>query len=246
MSTISIKIDPSWKLLVGVGDEVTMDTAIATTGEEEKPTSHVIPLAKTLNFSPDKIFKFLKKNIGQQIHRGEVVAEKDGMFSSKKFVSEFSGSIVSVNHHNGEITIEEKSSKNGLVTIKSMVVGKVSKTDDNELIIKTGNSMKIKVSGSFQKRIGGNVIVSDNTKAILLTLPEVKGAVIFVPNASDYVVSKLNALGAAYIITTSDVTIVSNDLILEDASVDNLNKIIDFDPKYIYGEPGETEITLYK
>lgn len=243
---INIKTDPSWKISAQAGDMLEIDSQIALTGTEDKLTTHVIPVAKSLDFPPDKIFKHLKKSIGQKVAKGDVIAEKDGMFSTRKFVSEFAGTIISVDHHKGEITIEEHTNQEGQTHIHSLVKGKVAKVDDDSINVKTGATKNVSLQETVPQRFGAKVLITSSTQAILLTLPEVKDSVIFVPEISDYIVAKLGALGVLYIVTKSDIVSAPNVLTLADKSEEEIKKLIEFAPKYVYAESGATELIFYQ
>lgn len=246
MSTLNIKIDPSWNVSVQSGDVLDISTQIAQTGAEDKPTAHIIPVAKSLGFGPDKIFKHLKKSIGQKVQKGDVVADKDSVFSTKKFVSEFSGVITSVDHHKGEITIEEHTNQGGQLHVNALAKGKVTKIDEDKISIKVTATKYVSLQETVPHRFGAKVLITSSTQAILLTLPEVKDSVIFVPEISDYVVAKLGALGVLYIVTKSDIVSSPNVLTLADKSEDEIKKLIEFAPEYVYAESGATELIFYK
>lgn len=248
MSNIEITIDPTWRLLSSVGDRLDLTTTIAQTGQDIKPKVHQVPLAKQLGFAPDRIFKYLKKNIGQKIEVGDIMAEKDGIFSSKKFVSEYSGVLVAVDHHTGEISIEEnlQDESMGKQDIKSLVKGEVTKSDVGKITVKVEDKLEVELTKPLLTRLGTKVVLSDNKLAILLTQPDVENATIVVPDITDYIVSKLGALCARAIVTASSISSSDVVFVLSEKPVETISRIVEFGPKYVYAEPGATKLIFYK
>ena len=101
--TIELKIPFSVHLLVKEDQLVDFKTPFF----EFKTKKDInISVAKKLSIKPDKIFRYLKKLVGETIEKGEIIAEKKTFLSSKKIVSSHSGLIKEINHDLGEITLE--------------------------------------------------------------------------------------------------------------------------------------------
>lgn len=254
LSKITIPTQSDWRVLVKTGSSLTLETSVAQTGgatgeaaRKDTSKSHVIPLAKTLSFSPDKIFKFLKKSIGQEVKKGDVVAAKSGVLSHKKFVSEFSGIITSINHHTGDITIEEHPESIS-TDIPALVVGTVDSVGETEIHVKVKEVKKVTLAVGLHRRIGARVLITANEKASALTLPEVAGSVVVVPQCAPYVLAKLEALGASFIIT--DATSSHSDKVRicgpEESASETLSTIVDFAPHYLYADVGSNDVLFYK
>ena len=98
---------------------------------KKKTESEVsISIAKNLNVSPQKIFHYLKKFVGETIEKDETLAVNKGIFSTKKIISKYSGLIKEINHSDGTITIlSQEETEN---TVNSFFNGKVNKIKKNE------------------------------------------------------------------------------------------------------------------
>jgi len=59
------------------GQEVDFDTPFLDT---EENVNIQIPIANSLNISPSKIFNFLKKFVGENIKKGDIIAVKRDFF----------------------------------------------------------------------------------------------------------------------------------------------------------------------
>ncbi len=248
MANIEIILDPTWQIISSSSAELDLTTPIAQAGEDVKPKTHLVPLAKHLGFAPDRIFKYLKKNIGQNIKVGDIIAEKDGILSSRKYVSEFAGTLISIDHYTGDISIEETPQDESMRKhdIKSLVKGKVTKIDEGKMIVKVDDKIEVSVTQPILTRIGTRVVVSDNKQAILLTQPDVENATIVVPDITDYIVSKLGALCSTAIVTTSSISSTEIVFTLSESSRESIVKLVEFGPKYVYAEPGATKLTFYR
>jgi len=244
MPQISITIPPGSSPLVQVGDTVTFDTELV--GFTQKPViAKTIQIAQTLQFKPGKIFKHLKKNIGDKIYKGDVIATKDAVFATKKYIADEDGVLTSVNHHSGEIIIEHISSDEKSEKILAMVEGIVSALEKDKIHIKTSKTLSIELAKEVDDRIGGRLVITDKEHAMQLALPQVKGNIVLSSDLSDYVFSKFEALGASHIIVTEQISpSTSHILVLNDAK--DMQTIVDFAPHAVYANASEKSITFYK
>jgi hypothetical protein len=244
MTNISVLLPPDSTVLTHVGDAVTFDTEIARTSQ--KPTtSQTIQIAESLKFRPSKIFKHLKKNIGDKIYKGDVVATKDAVFATKKYIADADGILTSVNHHSGEIVIEYTSGEEKKSSLIALLEGTVNAVEKDKIVFKTSKILSIDLTEAPKDRIGGKVVITDDTNAMQLTMPQISGKIIVSSDVSDYVLSKFEALGASYIIVTKQFSNVSaHTLILQNEK--DLQSIIDFAPRAVYANAAEKSVTFYK
>lgn len=243
MPHISIALSADWIMKVHTGDKITFDTVIADSSQSP-PASHTVPLSNILKFKPEKIFKHLKKNIGDKIYKGDVLAIHDGIFSTKKYIADLDGLLTGVNHLTGEVTLEQASSDTHSAPILSLAEGTVGTIHNGVMQCKVGKVLTIELKEVVEKRFGGRTIVTDNAHATTLTLPQVQGSVIIAPDFSEYVLSKLSALGATHIITPKDIsTSTTIDCVLNNP--DDIQTIIDFAPHAVYANASEKHLTFY-
>lgn len=100
---VPVKIPENSDILIQTGQKVDFSTPFLQKKGRKKIE---VPLARTLNFNPDKIFVILKKVIGDKVQKGELLAENKSFLSTKQYYAEADGMIVEVNHHNGSILLE--------------------------------------------------------------------------------------------------------------------------------------------
>ncbi len=98
---------------------------------------HVIPLAQKLSVSPSKIFHHLKKFVGEEVKKGDLLAINKGLFSTKRVISDYGGKIQEIDHTEGTIIITIKGKKN---TVYSPIIGEVVEIRNKEINIKIKKS----------------------------------------------------------------------------------------------------------
>lgn len=244
MSQITIQLEPNWTINAHTGDHLTFATTIANVPHTPS-VSETIPVAEILKFKPSKIFKHLKKNIGDKIYKGDILATKDGVFSTKKFIADSDGMLTGVNHHLGEITVEKFTSNSEISEIQALLDGIVASIDQKSLVVKVAKTTVIDIKEGLNERVGGKVVLTDNSQAILLSLPQVEGNIIIIDDLSDYVLSKLEALGAKLIIT-SRVLPKSASICISVSQASDIQAIVDFAPNAMYANATEKFLTFYK
>lgn len=245
MSTIIVQIPPGYTPLVHPGDHVQFDTPLANRVSEGETTAHqVVPLARILKFAPSKVFKYLKVNIGDVVHRGDTVASKDTVFTTKKYIADIEGTLVSVNHHTGEVTIDPSALSSEQDAISALARGTVSACDSASVTLKISKSISVKLSAPIQDRCGGEILFVDTRKAADLTLPDAQGRIIVAHECSPYALAKIEALGTSWIILAPADTYHSPRT-LQLAQDSDMRAIIDFAATAVYANAGEQDIVFY-
>lgn len=244
MSQIVVSLQQGWECVVKKGDEIGFDSPLARLPTTQKDP-HIIPIATLLSFKPANIFKHIKKNLGDTVYKGDVVAVKDSVFSTKKYIAEVEGVLREVNHHTGEITIDENLSASGSSQILAMIKGKVTEVAEDKVMVSVDKSLALPILTETTDRFGAGVIITDDTHAILLTLPEVRSNVVVSQRFSDYILSKLEALGVSHVVSAQALTqTFANATQLENP--DDYSRIVDFAPLAVYANASEKTITFYR
>jgi len=178
--TLDIPIDAEKKLAIKIGEVVGFTTPlykIKETSEER------IAVADLLQIHPKKIFQHLKKNVGDSVSQGDILATKESLFSQKKITSHITGIITEIDHIEGVVLVETK--KEGLSEC-CWFAGEVMETTKKTVKIKVGKHLEIKAK-YVQRDFGGTVWG--------------EFPVGLFERASEYDVAKLEALGGRGIIS---------------------------------------------
>src|SRR3989338_5472304 len=157
-----------------------------------------ISVAKNLDVPPQKIFKYLKKFVGESIEKNEVIAVNKGLFKTKKIVSKYSGLIKEINHTNGSIVIVSKTEIEN--TVNSFFKGKVEKIKKNEIFVDVDRGEQFPAKNVSQN-FGGKIFYLENDSDFLSD--NIIGNVIVCENITSYLKSKAEALGCQGFLSTT-------------------------------------------
>lgn len=197
-----------------------------------------ISIAKNLNVSPQRIFHYLKKFVGESIEKDEIIAVNKGMFTTKKIVSKYSGLIKEINHSNGSITILSKTEVEN--TINSFFKGKIVKIKKNELSIEVGKGEQFPAKNTNQN-FGGKTFYADNSSDFYAE--SVANSIVVCENITSYYKSKAEALGCKGFLSLSK---LSEDLGTPFTQLKNINdykKIVK--TKFAYCTVVSSSSTIY-
>lgn len=149
MILLPILLAEGFKPTVSVGEKITTGQIIAE--KKEKGVEEVIHVSQIFKVSPHKITKLIKKNLGDGVSKGDILAVEKGPlgFGNKKIISEFSGTIIKIDSENGDILIRTASTDKSKSTFASPVDGTVDFCDNIKIVVKTEKDavMATRVSG---------------------------------------------------------------------------------------------------
>jgi hypothetical protein len=187
---LDISIDPEKKLAVKVGDQVGFTTPLYKSKEKAEER---IEVAELLSIHPKKIFHHLKKNVGDSVANGDLLAEKKSFFSDKKVTSHIEGVITEVDHIEGIILIEtQKETQSELCWF----AGHIVEASKKQIQVKIGKHAEY-TAKYVEKDFGGIMwLLSEPASGS----PE--HPVGIAEKATEYEVAKLEALGGHGLITT--------------------------------------------
>jgi hypothetical protein len=186
---LEIPVDPEKKLAIKIGDKVDFDTPLYANKEKSEER---IEVAELLAIHPKKIFHHLKKNVGDSVSTGDVLAEKKSFFSDKKVTSHIGGVITEVDHIEGIILIETQKETNSEYC---WFAGHVVDVSKKLVQVKIGKHTTLEAK-YVEKDFGGMVwLLSEQ----LQTSPQYPIGIT--ERATEYEVAKLDALGGRGLIT---------------------------------------------
>lgn len=179
--TLDIPVDIEKKLAIKVGDIVGFTTPLYKTKDiaEER-----IAVADLLGIHPKKIFQHLKKNVGDTVMQGDIIAIKESFFSHKKIMSHLNGIITEIDHIEGVVLVETQ--KDGQKEL-CWFAGEVQEIEKKSIKIKIGKHQVIQAK-YVQRDFGGTVWG--------------EFPVGVVDHVSEYDVAKLEALGGRGLISS--------------------------------------------
>jgi hypothetical protein len=185
MTLLPVLLPEGFISKVAVNDKLAVGQIIA---EKKNTPENLINVAFYFNVPYQDISKLLKKNLGDAVLEGDILAEKKGDLGkpSKKLISQFSGTITKIDKTNGDVGIRGSLEKEALETIISPVEGIVDFCNNEKIVIKTDKDAILAIDGLgeesegelvfFEKleetkltsAVGGKIILSDKIDRISL------------------------------------------------------------------------------
>lgn len=150
--TVVRKLPDVSKIVVKKGEKLDPETVLAET--ETSPGYRKVKITDILGVKSQDIAKFLKREAGGKIYRGEIIAEKPGTFGlGKKIItSPVDGIVKEINKDEGTVTIEYLPTP---AKIASVIPGEVMDISDKSKIKVLANVSQIHgVLGIGRERSG--------------------------------------------------------------------------------------------
>ncbi len=184
-----ITLPSSYKedLLVKVGQKVDFKTPFF----KKKIQKEIgLSLAEKLRISPQKIFVYLKKFVGEKINKGEILAEKKTLFTVRRYRSEYQGEIKEIDHQEGKVLIKINSGKDEFVT--APFKGEILEIDKETIKIKVNRGKEF-TAKEITADFGGEVTYLKPTTEYCEE--EINNKIVVGQSLSSYLQVKLEALG---------------------------------------------------
>jgi hypothetical protein len=159
MTSLPVPLPDGFTPIVAVGTVVTVGQVLAQKAANKE---EIINILQSLNVSRSQIKKVLKKNPGDAINPGEIIAEKKNFFGKQQaaIVSSITGTILRYERDTGNLIIRTDESVTSSEVI-SPVDGTVDLCNNKEIVIRTDKAVT-----------GGRVVSGINNTGELFILEE--------------------------------------------------------------------------
>ncbi len=182
--------------LVKEGNKINFDTPLF----EKKINQNIsLNISRELEINPKNIFRNLKKLVGEKVKKGDIIASKKGLFTSKKVRCPDDGIIKEIDHHQGILIIETADKKKSQVL--SPFKGEVEKVNKDSLVVNLSKAQEFSLKKASQD-FGGEVFYF--TPSSELSTNDVLKKIIFCEHISSYLQVKSEALGALGYVTSQE------------------------------------------
>lgn len=238
MTLLPILLPDESRVEVSVNDKLTAGQVIAKKGGVS--TEEIIHVSQSLNIPLKKFKNCLKKNLGDSIEEGEIIAVKKGHLGigGKKLISKFSGTVINIDEGKGDVYIKTGSGRKEEEII-SPVDGTVDFCDNEKIVVKTDGEVVLAQDGLGNEQTG-ELLYIENFDPNKLT-GKISGRVILTKNMDKASLFKAIGLNAAGVITCGleDTDFIDLEDKRIDASVlilaqDNFNKLEKYKNKKVF------------
>jgi hypothetical protein len=197
MTLLPVLLPEGYNAKVSVGNHITAGQVLAE--GQEKAQEVIVPLAHQLKLVPQKAIKSLKKNPGDSVTVGEVLAAKKSLLSTNEVISEFSGTVVRINEETGDVVIRVSGGAQDLKTINSPVDGTVDSLANGKVVLKTDKEAIMALDGVGGEAEGAIEYLPDSDETKLGA--SIKGKILLAKSIDKLYVFKTIGLEATGIVT---------------------------------------------
>lgn len=198
MSLLPIIFPKDSTVKVKVGDKVSSGQILAQT--KGKTEEDIIHLVKDFGIPLNSFALTLKKNLGDSVNEGDIVAVKKGILgiSSTKVISKFTGTVVKIDEATGDVYLRNVGNAAPEPVI-SPVDGTVEICNNDKIVIKTDKKTFVAKDG-LGKDGSGQILAMEYMDANKLS--QIGGKIVAIRVADKVSLFKLIGLDASGIITT--------------------------------------------
>lgn len=257
MTSLPILLPDGFIPVVSVGDTITVDQSIAEKNNSE--TTVVINISEELSLPPEKTGKTVKKNPGDVIEPGDIIAYRRGFLKmgEQKVVSSISGKILTYDKRTGDMTIlvsEGGDNEGENEKFLSPIDGTVTLCDNEKIVVDTKTNTFIATrssGGSIQAEVLYIKETGDGTLPLHALTTDIIGKVILTSSLSLDGLTKAIGMDAAGILVRS-LTDTDADYLAEkhasfpilQVAEDDYVKLVKWSGKQLYIDGGKKSIIL--
>lgn len=190
--TISLNIPASAEIKVSKGDHIEPNDILFSVHSSALTT---IQIADRLHIKPEAIFHYLSKIIGEEIKKGDIIAEKKGKVFSNKVLAEHTGLLKEIDHHAGSISIlvaqEEQDGK------LAGFDGDVEDIIDHKIVIKVKNGVEVGLKSASMDGAGELFYFNSESMYFDTNEEDLEHKIILIEEIKQHIAAKCEALGCA-------------------------------------------------
>lgn len=238
---ISFELPVKKNLLIKPGQKVNLQTPLV---KKSSVAEVKIILADKIGVSPEKIFSYIKKFVGEKIQKGELLAEKKSFFSIKKIFSDYDAVIKEINHQEGYLLLETETVEDD--TINTYFQGEIEEIDSGAVKLKVDRFKEFEIKESDSGFGGACFYLHGPSKVGSLTVEGIDGKIVIVESLNTYALAKLDALGALGFVTVQKLPDKIDHPSARIKNEEDLKKIFDLNFPYCLVDQKNSKIYFYK
>lgn len=193
---LTLRVPDATELLVHKGDLVTLGDPLF----KAENIDHVeVAISQSLGIKPHDIFSVSTKTIGDIVTEGEIIAHKKKLLSTRTIPSPVTGSVISISHDHGSITIATKGQQTStLPSFFSATIADI-RTNLQEFVIEL-SGIDFEVTSSLSDRGGPVFYALDRDSYLTHIGDEIHNKILVIKELKSHIETKSDALGAIGII----------------------------------------------
>ncbi len=223
--------------LVKVGQKVDFETPFY---KKKARSVNEISISDRLHIPPKKIFSYLKKFVGDQVDKGEILAEKKGLLSNNILKSPYQGIIREINHEEGKIIIE---SSKDMQIVKAYFKGEINSVKKNQVSVEVGRGESFELKHATSSFGGSTFYLKNLSGGDLQPTDRVENTIVIGDSLTSYLQTKMDALGMKGIITLKNLNEQINLPTATVKNIDDLKKM--YSSHFPYCVVDETSSKMY-
>jgi len=240
-ATVTFPIPRHAKLYISPGDKINPQTFIAE--ESAKATEEILHLARIMNVNPVNIYQYFKKQLGEYVKKGEVIAEKKGILSSCIVRSPVSAKLVSIDIKKGTLSLLPELPKK-IHKVFFPFAGIVKKIDKAFLEVEIEGIIFTVVKGAGKEVTGKLNYFGERRLQLLDISSDVDNSIVACQDVSEDTLVKLDVLGARGLILAQEPA--ATDISWVQAGQEIIRKLSAYNLDTIWLRPGDKQIIVQK
>lgn len=236
---LSLSIPDGAKCLLKQGQTVDFNSPFL---ENKMTSEQTIAISKKLHIPSDKIFKYLKKFVGDTISQGEVIAEKKGLINNHIIVSQSAGVIKEINHYEGNVVIASSNSQSDQT--KAYFKGEVVEIEKYQvkILVEEVQEYNLKLASD---NFGGQIFyMKDSSKSI--SAMQTSKKIMVSESITSYLKAKAEALGMSGFVTLKNPPQDSDLPKAQIKNIDDFKKALHLNSPYCLIDKQYSKIYFYR
>ncbi len=198
--TVKLPVPRNATIVVDIGDKITQNSHYAIL--ETKNTEKIIHLSRLLKIPPQDIQKYLVVRVGEEIHLGEIIAQKKSFLKTFFIRSPLDGKIKEIDFKKGIAVIGSSKEDEDRGEIKSPVAGKIIKINPTDLELEL-EGMVLDVLDGGGTDVMGEVISFDKSVDTFDLSSETRDKIILCGDITESALTKAEAIKVKGLILNS-------------------------------------------
>lgn len=211
--------------------------------EKRTQNSNILLISQELRIPPKKIFKFLKKFVGDTVKKGDLIGIKKDLFSTKRIVSSFDGVIKEIDYEEGKIIIDSFKDSN---EFSAYFKGTAVEIKKDRAIIKVEGGKEYELKKAGMDFGGPTLYEKDISQVDSLHADQIEEKILIFDSPTSFVLTKMEALGLKGMVSLRSLTEEPRLPMAQLRSIDDFKQILSQQFSYCLVNQKLSKIYFYR